>query len=206
MIDESIARRSIDDAGGAHEAERAEDHSVASSKLASTIVDRVPCGHAEGGGSLVHAADSDACSVWGTAAPAAYFERSFASPRVDHDAQGATSASSAFLGASTGLSTCFKTWTGLSVTVSVEVLRGTERFFAAEEVAPEAAVYGRQEKTQHGALLVEAAFRRSSSTRYTRTTARRASGLGAWASQGIQAGARSGRRTRPSQLRPAADG
>lgn len=117
----SIARPSIDDAGGANWAGRAEGHPVPSGKSASMRADCVPGGHAGGGGASVCAADGDACPMWRTAAPVESFERSFASPHVDRDVQEAIFVPSASLRTCAGLSTCFTTWRGSLVAVPAGV-------------------------------------------------------------------------------------
>lgn len=89
-------------------------------------------------------------------------------------------APSASRGTGAELSTGFTTRRGQCVTVSADARGRTERFFGAQEAAPEPAVGETQKKTEHGALLTQAIFRPSSSTGHTRAPARwcRASGPG----------------------------
>lgn len=72
------------------------------------------------------------------------------------------------------------------MTMSTQELRRTERFFAAKEVAPEAAVVKKQEGTEPRALLTQATLRLSSSTWHTRTPGRRMSDLGAGLARGYK--------------------
>lgn len=135
-IDESMARPSIDYGGRAHGDGRAEDRLAGSGIPTSTVENGVPGWHAGGCRASSHAAAADAYP--GTAAPAASLERRSASPRVVHDARGATPTPSASLGTGAGLSTGFTTGKekGWSVTVCAEAFQRTERFVAVEEVAP----------------------------------------------------------------------
>lgn len=179
-IDESMVRLSVVDAGRAREAGCAEDRPIASGKPPCTLGDRVPGEHDSDGGGSVHAADGDADPVSGGRP-----RRSNEPPLLSRSV---TTPEEQYL----RLLSPAGQAQGQSVKVSVEALLRMERFFAAEKVAPDAAGGQRQGETEHGALLMQAAFRSSSSTRHTRTPARRVSGLGAQVSQGMKTGVRSG--------------